>query len=207
MIREGFIASALSLVLIFGSMGAGSSASAEGPASVFYGYVFANGDESPPSRVRALSASGAVCGTADVLPSTAGSGSVGFYAIAVASSEQKAGCPSLGAVVQFTLLASRVDDGQWADQIALARPGETPQQINLGAAARSFPGWASAASNLQGQVVLRWIGADGTSLAGGLESLGIVPASVARPNSDGAFTDADPAGKLAAGDLVLVRLP
>ena len=197
---------ALGLSLLLASSGAGPSASAEGPASVFYGYVFPSNGDSPPARVRALSASGVVCGTADVLPGIAGTGQVGFYAVTVASAEQKAGCPSLGSVVQFTLVASRVDDGQWADQVALARPGET-QHVNLGAAVSSFPGWDSGSSSLQGNVVLRWVGADGTSLAEGLASLGIVPASVARPNSSGAFADADPAGMLTAGDLVLVRLP
>lgn len=199
---------ALGLALIFGSSGAGPSASAEGPASVFFGYVFAsNGERTPPARVRALSASGAVCGTAGVIPSNAGTGLVGFYVIAVTSSEQKVGCPSLGSVVQFTLVASRVDEGQWADQVALARPGET-QQVNLGAAAPSFPGWASGSATLDGVVVLRWIGADGTSLAAGLASVGVVPASVSRPNSNGAFAEVlpDASATLTAGDLVLVRL-
>lgn len=206
LLTRGAVAMTLGLALMLGSWGAGPSASAEGPASVFFGYVFAdNGESTPPARVRALSASGAVCGTADVIPSNAGTRSVGFYAIAVASADQKAGCPSRGSVVQFTLVANRVDDGQWADHVALARPGET-QQVNLGAAAPSFPGWASGSATLDGVVVLRWIGADGISLAAGLASLGIAPASVARPNSNGVFVDADPAGTLTASDLVLVRL-
>ncbi len=189
--------------LILGSLGAGSAASAAGPASVFYGYVFADTDETtPPARVRAVSTSGAVCGSAEVVPHLAG---VGFYAVAVVSADQKAGCPVAGAVVQFTLLSGRVDDGVWAGQLGTYQPGEV-QRVNLNASAPSFSGWSSGSTGFAGVIVLRWVGADGTLLSQALSSIALTTVSVARPSSSGVFEDIGAQdGTLNASDLVLVR--
>jgi hypothetical protein len=109
-------------------------------------------------------------------------------------------------VVQFTLVASRVDDGQWADRVALARPGET-QQVNLSASVPSFPGWLIAPAGSDGSTVMRWVGAPSTPLTVALSSIPLSATAAARPTSAGVFAEVPLAASelLATDDLVLVR--
>ena len=94
---RGAVAAALGLSLIFGSVGTGPSASAEGPvfasAVVFSGFVFTDTPGAVPEYVRALGPAGATCGTAEVKRV---SDYAGFYSLRVASFDQRRGCPAPG---------------------------------------------------------------------------------------------------------------
>lgn len=200
---------ALGLSLILGSWGAGSSASAEGPASsftgaVFYGYVLTDDQGALAERIRAVAPTGAVCGTAEVIRM---SEAVGYYALSVASSEQKHGCPSAGGVVQFALLAGRLDDGAWAGEVEMLAESAAPQALNLQPAVRVTGNWLGASGDIKRDSWLRW--------AGPSVSLGDALASLPLPSSEvyyldpalGQFVPVTPSTDivLASGDLVLVR--
>ncbi len=153
--------------LILGSFGVGPSASAEGPASVFYGYVFADGESGLPERVRAIGPSGASCGTAEVLRLNT---AVGYYAISVASSSEKNGCPTPDGVVQFALLMGRVDDGARAGSVAILSQDAGPRALNLRAAVAVSGPWFGEPGSIERDTWLRWSG-DTTSLVKALGSL------------------------------------
>ncbi len=197
----------LGLSLILGSLGAGPSASAEGPASafsgaVFYGYVFAESSDALPDHLRALGPTGAVCGSADVAPVAEG---VGFYVVFVVSDAVKRGCPGGNGVVQFSLLSGPLDDDMWAEQIATLDPNETAQMLNLRAASRRLPNWAGAPGNVAGGSLLRWTG-DPTSMAGALAALPFATGAVYRLNPVlGVFVEVTPSvASLTTGELLLV---
>ena len=216
---RGTVAMALGLSLIFGSlilgsMGAGPSASAAGPASVspgsvfsgsvFYGYVFTDTPGALPERVRAVGPAGAVCGSAEVVRV---SDYAGFYALSVVSSDLKRGCPPRNGVVQFALLAGRLDDGVWAEQVATLEQRETPQLLNLSAASSVIPNWAGAPGNTDGGSLLRWTG-ERASLADALAALPFSTGTVYRLDpAQGIFIDVTPSADavVATGDLLLVR--
>ena len=140
--RQTALASLLALALLLGSlMTAGSPVHADEPAAVFYGYVIPEPGGALPKRVRALSARGTVCGSADVAPTLA----VVFYAIAVVSGGVKDGCPTSGDPISFTLVYGLVDEGFVVGAPASFRSGEvTPLHLIRPAADTS-----SAALHLQ----------------------------------------------------------
>ncbi len=197
----------LGLSLILGSMGAGPSASAEGPASVFpgavfYGYVFAETPGTLPERVRAMGAAGAVCGSADIVRVN---DSAGFYALSVVSSDLKRGCPPRNGVVQFSLLTGRVDDGVWAEQVAMLEQRETPELLNLSLPSRVMPNWLGLPSNVDGGSLLRWTGGR-SSLATALAALPYPAGDAYRlDEQSGLFVVALSDTTIESGDLVLVR--
>lgn len=200
---------ALGLSLVLGSMGTGPSASAEGPVSVspgsvFYGYVLADGQGALAERVRAVSLSGAVCGTAEVIRL---SDDVGYYAVSVASSEQKRGCPSAGGVVQFALLAGRVDDGVWAGGVATLTDGGAPVALNLQPAVQVTSHWLGSSGDITRDSWLRWAGPS-VPLRDALVSLPLPASAVYYLDAEaGRLVLATPStdATLASGDLVLVR--
>jgi hypothetical protein len=146
----------MGLALILGSMGAGPSASAEGSASVFYGYVLADAPHALPERVGALGAGGALCGSAVVVPV---SEFVGFYALSVTSGDAKPGCPpAKGGVVQFAMLSGRLDEGIRAEQVGIL--SGSPQILNLRPATTLIPSWSGTPGNVDGGSLLRWIDID-----------------------------------------------
>lgn len=213
---RGAVAMALGLTLILGSLilgyWAGPSASAEGPASVspgsvfsggvFYGYVFADAPGTLPDRVQALGPAGAVCGSADVTPV---SDIAGFYALSVVSSDLKRGCPPRNGVVQFSLLAGRLDDGVWAEQVGTLEQRETPQLLSLRAAAHLVPNWAGSPGNIDGGSLLRWAG-ERALLPEALAALPFSAGAAYRlDRARGIFVEATPDAVLATGDLLLVR--
>ena len=124
--RQTVSAGLLSLVLLLGSLAsAPPSAHADGGAhAVFYGYVVLDQGAVLPKRVRALAEHSAVCGSADVVAT----GTVGFYVIAVVSSESKEGCPALGEPVRFALVYGLIDEGSVVGPPATFRAGEVTQQ-------------------------------------------------------------------------------
>ncbi|MBM4411383.1 MAG: hypothetical protein FJ037_08710 [Chloroflexi bacterium] len=200
--------------LILGSMGAGPSASAEGPVSVsdrvasggvvFSGYVFTSTAGTLPAYVRALGPTGVACGTADV---TSLSDYAGMYRLSVASSQQKRGCPAPGGVVQFALLAGRVDDGVWAGQVATLTDGDTVRSLHLQAAVSVMGNWAGPSGEIGQEAWLRWDGPS-VSLAETLAAMPL-PTTVVYyldPVS-GVFAEAKPHtdAVLTAGDLIMVR--
>lgn len=211
---RGAVAIALGLSLIFGSLilgplGAGSSASAEEPASVFsgtvfYGYVFTETPGALPARVRAVGPAGAACGSGDVARV---SDYAGFYALSVVSSDLKRGCPPRNGVVQFSLLAGRLDDGVWAEQAATLEQRETPQFLTLRAASNVIPNWAGAPGNTDGGSLLRWTG-ERASLSDALAALPFSTGAAYRLDpARGIFVEVTPStdALLAPGDLLLVR--
>lgn len=211
---RGAVAAALGLSLIFGSVGAGPSASAEGPVSVssdaafsgavFYGYVFSETPSGLAERVRAVSLTGAVCGTAEVIRLD---DAIGYYAISVASSQQKRGCPASGGAVQFSLFAGRVDDGVWAGQVATLVENATPQALNLQPAVRVTGHWLGQSGDIERDSWMRWAG-EPVSLASALTSLPLPTTAVYRLDpASGDFIDvtASREAVVTAGDLLLVR--
>ncbi|TAJ21610.1 MAG: hypothetical protein EPO65_01050 [Dehalococcoidia bacterium] len=190
-------------------MGTGPSALAEGPVSVssgavFYGYVLADGQGGLAERVRALSVSGAVCGTAEVIRL---SDEAGYYAVSVASSAQKRGCPSAGGLVQFALLAGRVDDGVWAGEVATLTDGGAPVALNLQPAAYVTGHWLGPSGDITRDFWLRWAGPS-VPLRDALVSLPLPVSEVYYLDAAaGQFLLATPStdATLASGDLVLVR--
>lgn len=200
---------ALGLSLVFGSMGTGPSASAEGPVpvspgAVFTGYVLADGQGALAERVRAVSLSGAVCGTAEVIRL---SDDVGYYSVSVASSDQKHGCPSAGGLVQFALLAGRVDDGMWAGGVATLTDGGAPSVLTLQPAVHVTRYWLGSSGDITRDSWLRWAGPS-VPLGDALVSLPLPASEVYYLDAEaGAFVQATPSANatLASGDLVFVR--
>ena len=134
--RKAGLAGLLALALLFGSMTAGPSAHADGPAAVFYGYVSAEQGGVLPERVRAVSEHGAVCGSANVVPTA--SGVAGFYAVIVVSGSAKDGCPITGEVVHFALVYGLIDEGFAVGAPASFRSGEVTQLHLIRTAANTF---------------------------------------------------------------------
>ena len=209
---------ALGLSLIFGSLilgsWAGPSASAEGPVSVssdaafsgavFYGYVFSETPGGLAERVRAVGLTGAVCGTAEVIRLN---DVIGYYAISVASSQQKRGCPTLGGAVQFSLFAGRVDDGVWAGQVATLGVSGVPRSLNLQPAERVTGHWLGQSGDIERDSWMRWAG-EPASLTSALTSLPLPTTAVYRlDTASGAFIDVTSSTEavVTAGDLLLVR--
>lgn len=120
-VRRAGAAVALALLLVLGAMtAAGSPAHADGPAALFYGYVVADQDGTLPTRVRAFSMNGTLCGAAKV--QSVGD-RVGFYVMSVATTDTKLGCPAAGELVGFGLIYGHIDDGITAAQYGVMEPG------------------------------------------------------------------------------------
>ncbi|MDA0301680.1 MAG: hypothetical protein O2822_04060 [Chloroflexi bacterium] len=112
--RKTVMASLLALGLLvssalLGTSTLGSSASAGEPGAVFHGFVVPEQGTPLAQRIRAVSESGVVCGSAEVAP--LGAGEVGFYAMSVYSSDMRDGCPDAGESVRFVLVYGRIDEG------------------------------------------------------------------------------------------------
>ena len=118
--RKTALAGLLAFVLLLGSLAVGSSAHADGPTAVFYGYVATDPGVALPKRVRAISEHGAVCGSADITPI----GTVGFYALAVMPNASKEGCPVSGETVRLALVYGLIDEAIVVGTPAPFRPGE-----------------------------------------------------------------------------------
>lgn len=155
-------------------MAAGPSASAEGPAAIFLGFVVPDADGFLATRVRALGAGGAVCGTADV---TESGENVGFYALRVAPAADKAGCPAEGEMVRFALLYGNIDDGTFANANGNARfRGAQAAVVHLAPASSTaeITGWVGPLPTSGGRAVaLIWDGPDGTPVDQALQTLGV----------------------------------
>ena len=133
--RQTALASLLALALLLGSlMTAGSTVHADERAAIFYGYMVPEPGGALPKRVRALSARGVVCGSADVVPTL----TVGFYAIAVVSDGIKDGCPTLGEPISFALVYGLIDEGFAVGAPASFRSGEVTQLHLIRTAADTF---------------------------------------------------------------------
>ncbi len=159
----------MTAVLVAGALlpATAGRARADGGASTIFGFVYADQSGALPSKVRALGPAApghepAVCGTADVTKTGAGSG---FYMLSVASSETHAGCPAPGDDVRFLLMYGAVDPGLAATQVATW--STTPQQVNLTAATDvvAVGGFTGALPPGSGYGLLTWDGADATPIA------------------------------------------
>ena len=106
--RKTGLAGLLALVLLLGLFTAASPVHADDAAAVFYGYVVAEPGGALPRRVRAISDTGVVCGSAEVTSTV--SATAGFYALSVISGSTKAGCPIGGGQVYFVLLYGMIDE-------------------------------------------------------------------------------------------------
>ena len=108
---------ALVSALWLGSLAAAPSVHADGAAAVLYGRVLPDGDGQLPVRVRAVSDTGVVCGTATVQPETE---TVGVYAMRVIGADVKAGCPADGEFFSVMLLYGLIDgDGPAASRVLM----------------------------------------------------------------------------------------
>jgi len=206
---RGAVALALGLSLILGSLAAGPSASAEGPApssqgAVFFGYVFTATPGTLPEYVRAMGPTGAVCGTAEVQYVSDYAGS---YTLRVAASDQKRGCPAPGGVVQFLLLAGRVDDGVWAAQVETLVSGDGARPLYLQAATSVMGDWAGQRGEIGRDAWLRWAGPS-VSLVDAVAAMPLAATTVYYLDpASGAFVEVTSRtdAVLTAGDLVLAR--
>lgn len=153
-----------------------TSASAEegvgGPASRFFGFVFAEPGNPLPTKVRAIGDAGVVCGTASV--AVVGE-NLGFYDLRVTGQADRTGCPAAGERVSLWLLYGKVDDGVPATTNADARfvAGGT-SAVSLGTSG-SFGshGWAGAPPPAGGTALMRWNGPDGMPVAAAVGLLGV----------------------------------
>lgn len=112
--RQTVMASLLALGLLvssalLGTTALGSSASAGEPGAVFHGFVAPEQGSPLPKRVRAVTTSGVVCGSAEVAP--LGAGEVGYYAMTVFSADMRDGCPETGDAIRFLLVYGMIDEG------------------------------------------------------------------------------------------------
>ncbi|MDO9444572.1 MAG: hypothetical protein Q7K37_04595 [Dehalococcoidia bacterium] len=169
-VRLGIILS----VVLGTFMAAGPSASAEGPAAIFLGFVVPDADGMLATRVRAVGNGGAVCGTADV---TESGESVGFYALRVSPASAKAGCPAEGETVRFTLLYGNIDDGTFANPNGNAQfRGAQAAVVHLAPASSTteITGWVGPLPTSGGRAVaLIWDGPDHTPVEQALQTLGV----------------------------------
>ena len=128
--RTTVLASLLALGLLLGSalMGItalGSSASAGEPGAVFYGYVVPESGHPLPKRVRAVTETGTVCGSAELTP--VASGGAGFYAMTVFSGDMHEGCPATGEPVRFLLVYGLIDEGILVGEPSVFRGGDVTE--------------------------------------------------------------------------------
>lgn len=120
--RKTVFAGLLTLVLLCASLAAGSSAHADGPAAVFYGYVVPEPGGTLPIRVRAFSEHGYVCGSGQVIK--LGAANAGFYVFPVVSAEVKGGCPSSGELIRLAVSYGLLDDDVFVGPPVMFRPSE-----------------------------------------------------------------------------------
>lgn len=122
--RKTALAVLIGLVLIAGSFTSiGSAVHAANPSAVFFGYVLPESTNGVlPKRVRAISAQGVVCGSADVVAT--GNTQVGFYALPVVPASVKDGCPAVGETVRFALVYGMIDESDAFGMAGVFRPGE-----------------------------------------------------------------------------------
>ena len=164
----------IALSVVLGTfMAAGPSASAEGPAVLFVGFVSADSDGSLPVRIRAVGRSGAGCGTADVEISGEG---VGFYVIEVVSGAAKSGCPRVGDPIHFFLLYGSVDDGVPATavgDISFSPGGHTAYLFPPLADESNIGGWTGTPPPSGGLALLTWGGPANTPVAQAVQTLGV----------------------------------
>ncbi len=148
-----------------------TSVGAEGPASSFFGFVFADGGQPIPTKVRAYGAGGVVCGTADVRAMNA---QTGFFQIDVVGQDAREGCPQVGGEVTFWLLYGRVDDGVPASMEAplTFQPGATTM-VSLGIPGAPPQGWSGEAPPPGGVAILRWNGPDRMPTSEAVALLGV----------------------------------
>ncbi len=121
--RQAGLAGLLALALLLGSLAAGPSAHADGPAAVFQGFVVAETGGVLPSRIRAFSEHGIVCGSGDVVK--LGASSAGIYSVTVVSGTTKAGCPMPGEGVRIAMVYGLVDDDVFVGPVQVFTPGTT----------------------------------------------------------------------------------
>jgi hypothetical protein len=166
--RLAGFAFALALVLLAASA-LGPSAHADGPNAVFHGFVVPD-PTGAPTRVRAVSANGTVCGTADVQPSGVG---VGFYTLSVVTGATKAGCPPAGGELRFTLVYGLIDESLPAVTSAVLTPG-TVTVLNLYAAraGTQIGGFEGTPPEPGSYAVMRWTGPARTPTEQALATLG-----------------------------------
>jgi len=170
-VRLGIILS----VVLGTFMAAGPSASAEGPAVLFLGFVVPDADGFLATRVRAVGNDGAVCGTAEV---TESGGGLGFYVLTVVSAADKAGCPVEGGLVRFSLLYGSIDDGAFANPSGNApffRAGQTVVvHLTPAPSSAAINGWVGPAPIPGGRAMtLIWDGPDHTPVDQALQTLGV----------------------------------
>lgn len=122
--RKTLLAALVGLVLIVGSLTSIAPAAHAGePMAVFYGYVLPESTAGAlPKRVRAISAQGAVCGSADV--TVTGNTKIGFYAMPVVPASVKDGCPVSGETVRFALVYGLIDESESFGLPGVFRSGE-----------------------------------------------------------------------------------
>lgn len=167
---------ALALVLLLGSITAGPSVHADGPVAFFYGLVVADANGALAVRVRAVSSTGVVCGSADVQP--AGDGA-GFYAMNVVTGATKAGCPQAGQLILFTPVYGLIDEGTPATQAAVMEPGAVTQ-LHLARSSQSavvggFTGTPPASGSY---AEMRWAGPSHVPTEQALATLGFPVSAV-----------------------------
>lgn len=205
----------IALSVVLGTfMAAGPSASAEGPAAIFLGFVVPDSDGMLATRVRAVGNGGAVCGTADVTDS---GDNVGFYLLRVAPAADKAGCPAEGETVRFSLLYGNIDDGTLANPNGDSRfRGAQAMVVHLAPASRSadITGWTGTPPRSGGLALLTWGGPANTPVAQAVQTLGVeVTGAWHLPPGSRRYLSYLPAGPaftqtyttVQTGDIVTVR--
>jgi len=144
----------------------------ERPALVL-GFVFRDEDGNLPTKVRALGATGAVCGTGNVQLLASGDG---FYRMDAVGAAVRLGCPSEGGALAFRLLYGSVDSGSFAivSQPVRFAAGQTIVASLTPAPASEQSSWLGVVPTRSGDdALLTWVGTDGTPIEEALEALGV----------------------------------
>ncbi len=156
----------------------------EAEPALIFGFVLRDADGNLPTRVRAVGANGAVCGTGNVLVLDSG---MGFYRLEAVGAASKAGCPTEGGALGFRLLYGSVDSGSFAITSHVVRfvsggrllvyltPAPAPDQSL----------WLGAVPTTSGDdALLTWVGQDGTPLEDALDALEVSVARVSHYDAD-----------------------
>jgi hypothetical protein len=179
-------------------------------SAIYSGIVFASHDGELPTKVRAISAGGVVCGTGTVEPL---GGSYGEYELPVASSADRAGCPSVGETFHIRFVHGFIEDELGATQPATFATGERTLHVFIGATT-GLAGFVGELPPPGGVSFMRWDGPGGTPLEHALATIDAEIAAVFHYDRDGerwrtwfagapSFTQS--LSTLEAGQIVLVR--
>jgi len=145
----------------------------DSPPAVFIGFVFRDEDGVLASKVRAIGANGAVCGTASVRTLSNGEG---FYRLEAVGADTREGCPGEGGALAFRLLYGNVDSGSFAitSQTVRFASGDTSVVSLTPPPTSSNVDWIGEVTLTSGDtLLLTWVGLDGASVQDALASLDV----------------------------------